>query len=259
MPLTLPRFEIPAGEFTFTFPPADAWMAYIYVVVILVFLRLILLTGPYDALIRKYAPHAGGLLRQMFRLRKITGLRGLYALGIRELFTLVMPPLFTLGFRLTLGHPGRVEWNTISEVIFGAFVIVWVILDVLRILKTRRSINALVDSRWSRPKAMKRVMSTFGWSLETLSSLANMGGEELSSEVVDPVESGWAASAAKKSWMLLKRTTKKSAIAAKDAIDSKVQKTFKSNTKMQWRLLFADMMLSFVPLSLLYLLSYLLS
>jgi len=259
MPLDLPRIEIPAGEFTFTFPPADAWMAYIYVIVVLILVRLVLLAGPYDSLIRKYAPHAGGLLRQLFRLRKITGLHGLYALGIRELATLVTPTLFAVGFRLSLGHPGRVEWNTISEIIFGAFVVVWVILDTLRILKTRRSIHALVESKWSRPKAMKRVMSTFGWSLETLSSLANLGGEELSSEVTDPVESGWASNIAKKSWKFVKSITKESAIAAKGAIDSKVQETFKEKTKMQWRLLFADLMLSLIPLSLLYILSYLVS
>ena len=259
MELAIPLIEIPAGELTFTYPPSDIWMAYIYVIVLLFLARLVLLIGPYDQLFRKYAPHAGGLLKQIFKIRKLTGLRGLYALVLRELSILVIPSLTTLGVRMSVGHPGRVGWNEQSTIIFSSFVIIWVILDFMRIFRTRRSIHAIIESKWSKPKAMKRVLSTFGWSMKRLSNLAEMGGEQITPDVTEKVRQNWGKKTVKTSVGFLKSLTGKSATAAKKVIEEKVQQEFKKGTKMQWKLFARDLAMSITPLGIIYLLSYLFS
>ena len=257
MELAIPLIEIPAGQLTFTYPPSDIWMAYIYVIAFLFLARVVLLIGPYDQLVRKYAPHAGGLFRQVLRIKKLTGLRGLYTLIIREILILGPPSLFTIGLRLSVGHPGRIGWTEESMTIFAAFVVVWVIFDFMRIFRTRRSIHAITESKWSKPKAMKRVLSTFGWSMQRLSDLAELGGEEITPDVSDKVEQHWAKKSVTTSVGYLKSLTGKSASAAKKAIEGKVQHEFKKGTKMQWKLFLIDMAMSATPLGIIYLMSHL--
>lgn len=251
--------EIPAGELTFTYPPSDIWMGYIYVIIFLFLSRIVLLIGPYDQLFRKYAPHAGGLVKQVFTIRKLTGLRGLYSLLLREFMILAAPSALTIGVRLTFGHPGSPGWSSESTTIFAAFVVIWVILDFMRIIRTRRSIHAITESKWAKPKAMKRVLSTFGWSMKRLSNLAELGGEQITPDVSEKVEEKWAKKTVKTSVGFLKSLTGKSASAAKKAIEGKVQQEFNKGTQMKWKLFFIDLAMSVTPLALIYLLSFLFS
>ena len=260
MPLDFQSLQVPAGEFTIAFPPADPWMAYLYVILILFALRLSLLGSPYVALLEKllenFSPKESrkGVWKAFRTLRKTGALKGLYWLLVLEIVTLLTPPALAISFRLILGHPGRIGWSMESQAIFIAFALVWVIADLYWIWKTRKAINTLRKSKWSDPKRMKKAMSTLGWSLNTLTSIANYAGEDLSIEIESEKESK-----SKKALRLLRKKVEKGASAAKNFLESTVQDQIKNQAGMLLLKWLRNILFSLIPLSLLYVLSYLFS
>jgi len=103
---------------------------------------------------------------------------------------------------------------------------------------------------------MTKVMTSLGWSLETLTFVANSGGETINEPIVIAEETK-VRKAARTTFNFLKSKTKETARAAKGAIEANVQQTVEKNTQMHWKKWFRDLLFSVIPLSLIYLLSYL--
>ena len=125
-------------------PPEGPWDAYVLVIIWLPLLfRLLLLARPARQAVAKVAPHAGWALKQLRDLP----IRGLRLLIFNETLALLAPPIIVLLYR-QLADP--IGWRTWEEVtLLGGTVLmfltlVWLVLDLMRIGRTRRMLLAVV-------------------------------------------------------------------------------------------------------------------
>ena len=267
MEIVSPRLDVlwptPFGDFEFTFPPADLWMGYLLVIFLLVIIRILLLIGPYDAFLRKFGGKARSWIKRVIWVKKNTGLKGIYRLLIREIIILFLPIILALSIRLSLGHPGRLPWTQASSIFFGIFVIIWIVVELHRIIKTRSAILTLADASSFTSWKIGAAIDTLGFSSLTLDRLSKLG-EDPNTKTEQEVEesTGILQSSLNAVSSGLKFGKEKVAGAAKigkDKLDGKIQKEFDKKTKTQWDYLISDMVYSGLPLSVVYYLSWILS
>ena len=124
-------------------PPSGPWAAYVLVIIwIPLILRLMFLIIPFRKAIKKLAPHTGWALKQL----KTLPVRGFGILAMNEILAFLTPPLIVLMLRFLLDPIG---WQTWSEVpligmlLLTTLVTLWIVFDLLRILRVRRMLMAI--------------------------------------------------------------------------------------------------------------------
>nr|AIF02254.1 hypothetical protein [uncultured marine group II/III euryarchaeote KM3_155_G07] len=243
----------PFGDFQFTFPPADPWMGYLLVIYFLIIIRLLLLIGPYDALLRRFGGKARSWLKRIRAVRKATGLKGLYKLVIREVIILLLPISLALSIRIFFGHPGRIPWTSKTLFFFGFFALFWIGAELTRIWKTRRSVLSIAEiSSFSSWKA-GAALDTLGLTSTALDSLSKLGEDST------PEDEEEKPGAVRGYLRALSVRVGSAASFGKGKIDQNVQDRFDKSTKTQWKLLMTDIILSVFPLAVVYLLSWILT
>ncbi len=125
-------------------PPEGPWDAYVLVIIWLPLLfRLLLLARPARQAVAKVAPHAGWALKQLRDLP----VKGLRLLIFNETLALLAPPVIVLLYRQLADPIGWRTWDEVS-LIGGAVLmfltLVWLVLDLMRIGRTRRMLLAVI-------------------------------------------------------------------------------------------------------------------
>ena len=128
------------GPFSFSVPPADAWAFYLYMVIVGFVIRYFLVMRPTLSLIQKYNPEVRNIIRAIFSIKNVFGLKGIESFLVRESFTLILPGLAALVIRLSLGNPQGVEWNDTRTYLMGGFAFLWIIAEFYRSMSTRRKV-----------------------------------------------------------------------------------------------------------------------
>lgn len=127
-----------------SFPPAGPWEAYItFIIWMPLFVRFLLLTKPFSAFIKKFAPHR----KWAFQKLKELPIRGFGLLVANEIFAFIIPPLLVFILRLFLNPFGWQEWNEVTLLGYVLLLVgltLWVIADIYRVLRIRRMLKAVL-------------------------------------------------------------------------------------------------------------------
>ncbi len=248
-----------------SFPPAGPWEAYItFIIWMPLLVRFLLLTKPFSAFIKKFAPHR----KWAFQKLKELPIKGFTLLVINEIFAFLIPPLLVFILRLFLNPFGWQDWNEVTLLGYILLIIgltIWVIADVYRVLRIRRMVKAVLKHDIN--KLRKVADAGFGirrW-LRKVSGKESKATEESSSTAI--------AKRSGKVWLgriiaarkitpagLLSSVAMSAAIEAgkvgagkiSDSIDAKLQKEFDqiANTKtttLLW-LFLRDLAMGIIPI-----------
>ncbi|MDP6098672.1 MAG: hypothetical protein QF566_00665 [Candidatus Thalassarchaeaceae archaeon] len=262
-----PILLLPLGPLVLSFPPSDIWMAYLYILALHFILRGLLLWGPYEGLLSKYGKEGKTLWKQLWRIVKATGLKGVYGLIVSEICLLILPSFLALSIRLLFGPPTS-PWPT-SQNLLIAYIILfvcWSVFEIRDIIKTRRSVNAIlhssniVNTLKLHPSVMKNMMKTFGWGREQLEGLSKMDIVNSPTETeIEPDDVGVAkkiknALKLAPQAMAVRKVTKETAKIAATKIDEKAQKEFDSILESihSWKRVGKGLALNLMPLFILY-------
>jgi len=266
-----PFILVPLGPLVLSFPPSDLWMAYLYFLALHFILRCLMLWGPYESLLTKYGKEGKTLWKQLWRIVKATGLKGVYGLIIGEILLLISPSILALTTRSFIGPPVS-PWPTSQNmlIIYLALFLCWSIFEIRDIIKTRRSVNSVLYSSnifynaLKHPGMVTSMMKTFGWGREKLDELSQM--EILNSPTDNETESDDVGVAKKikntlklaPQAMAVRKVTKETAKIAATKIDEKAQKEFNSMLESihSWKRVGKGLVLNMMPLIILYVASY---
>lgn len=233
-------FEAPLIGWNLTFPPADAWMAYWYLLGLLVLARLILLWRPIWKLKVRFFPHIKTMVSLVWDLKKTMNLEGFYTLILRELFTLLSPMIVGLLFRIFVGRPELSGWDSSQMIVFLVGMGLWCFVDISRIMRTRNGLKAILESRYTNPKLINRGLSALGWTRKTL--------ETLSGNPVDVDEEVARGNLLSRLSAKMGRLGKNAATMAKDGMDHAVNDVIKGSMKKAWRFFVVDLVMSLWPI-----------
>ena len=247
-------------------PPSGPWAAYVLVIIwIPLILRLMFLIIPFRKAIKKLAPHTGWALKQL----KTLPVRGFGILAMNEILAFLTPPLIVLMLRFLLDPIG---WQTWSEVpligmlLLTTLVTLWIVFDLLRILRVRRMLMAI--DRYDVNKLRKIAdagLGVRGWLRKFSNRKKNEENQESTSERVAKKSLRiWAGRAIMAGRLTPQGLLGSLAIGAaveaartgagkiSDRIDEKMQEEFdkiaKVNTKTLLSLLIRDLAMGILPL-----------
>ena len=248
------------------FPPEGPWSAYVLVVIWLPLLvRVLFLLFPFRRAIARLAPHAGWAFKALRELP----IRGIGLLVTNEIIAFTIPPLVVFMLRVFFDPIGWQTWNevpTLGFFILLILVIVWLVLDFLRIARVRRMLKAIEKHDIERMQKLADAgLKTRKW-LRRFSGRDKKGNKE-----ADHARSSIAKSSARR-WgrrvLLTRKITpagllgsvalsasvelaKSGAGKLSDVVDSRLQKEFDNiahtNTKTLMVLLARDLMMGVVP------------
>jgi hypothetical protein len=146
-----------------SFPPINAWDAYILFLLVPMLMRIILLSRPFIRVTKQLAPHGGWFFK---RLKELP-IRGMGLLAFNEILAFFLPMLLVLVLRMASDPLG---WQTWDETpILGLVLIIvagllWIGLDILRIARIRRMLSAIEKQNIERlRKAADAGLGARGW------------------------------------------------------------------------------------------------
>lgn len=262
-----PFLLVPFGPLVLSFPPSDLWMAYLYVLALHFILRVLMLWGPYEGLLIKYGKEGKTLLTQMWRIVKATGLKGVYGLIFSEILLLIFPSIIALSTRFLIGPPES-PWPNSQNLLIACLSLfaVWSFFEIRDIIKTRRSVNAILHSSnifydaLKHPGMVKNMMRTFGWGREKLDDLSQMEIVNSPTEMEGESDDGGVVKKIKNALklapqaMAVRKVTKETAKIAAAKIDERAQKQFDLILESihSWKRVGKGLALNLIPLIILY-------
>lgn len=249
-------------------PPNGPWSAYVLVIIWLpLVFRIMFLLFPFRRALARLVPHTKWALKALRELP----IRGIGLLVTNEIIAFTIPPLIVLTLRMFLDPIG---WRTWSEVpatglaLLALMVIVWLMLDFLRIARVRRMLKAIEKHDIEK---MKKLADA---GIKTRKWLRRFSGHDKKKKADSAGDPGTAiATSSAKRWgrrvLLTRRITpagllgsvafsasvqlaKSGAGKLSDAVDNRLQKEFdnlaQTNTRTLLVLLVRDLLMGVLPL-----------
>ena len=247
-----------------SFPPASPYEAYIYMLIIPFFLRLILVLPPLIDIVQKYSPDRM-ILWQAINSMKI---KGLWLIIFNEVLALFLPFILALYARTLFDPIGWTGWEeTPTEAIYALIAagVVWLFGDFLRVTRTRRLMRSVSERNRIMVKvAAKGIVKARGvlGFLEKLS----IGGESrqeqdpLNEEIMEDQESkksfigsllNLGGSAGQKGAGVADAAlgvVRDKATELTNKMDDQIQKGIQHQTKVAIKLLIRDLVMSIAPI-----------
>ena len=175
-----------------------------------------------------------------------------------------MPIILALSIRILFGHPGRLTWTNESAIFFGIFGIIWIVVEFLRIQKTRGAILTIAEDKMYKSWRMGAALDTLGFSSKALAWLSGLEGDsntkpeqEVKEESTGILKS--SLNAVSSGWKFGRKKVGTAAKFGKNKLDANLQNKFDDKTKTQWDLLISDVVYSTLPLVVVYFLSWVLT
>ena len=249
-------------------PPDGPWSAYVLVIIWLPLLfRIMFLLFPFRRALARLVPHTKWALKALRELP----IRGIGLLVANEVIAFTIPPLVVLTLRFFFDPIG---WRTWSEVpatglaLLALLVVVWLILDFLRIARVRRMLKGI------EKHDIEKMQKLADAGIKTRKWLRRFSGQDRKKkvEIADDPGTAIATSSAKR-WgrriLLTRRITpagllgrvalsasvqlaKTGAGKLSDAVDNRLQREFdniaQTNTKTLLVLLVRDLLMGVLPI-----------
>lgn len=123
-------------------PPQNIWESYILFLFIPMILRIILLVKPFLIVTKQLIPHGEWAFKKIKQLP----IKGYGLLAFNELLAFFIPLLIVFVFRISsdpLGWPNWEQTNYFGMVVVVLFTLIWIFLDLSRIIRVRNMLNAI--------------------------------------------------------------------------------------------------------------------
>ena len=249
-------------------PPDGPWSAYVLVIIWLpLLLRIMFLLFPFRRALARLVPHTKWALKALRELP----IRGVGLLVANEIIAFTIPPMVVLTLRFFFDPIG---WRTWSEVpatglaLLALLVVVWLILDFLRIARVRRMLKAI------EKHDIEKMQKLADAGMKTRKWLRRFSGQDKKKKAESTDDPGTAiATSSVKRWgrriLLTRRITpagllgsvalsasvqlaKTGAGKLSDAVDNRLQKEFdnlaQTNTRTLLVLLVRDLLMGVLPI-----------
>lgn len=249
-------------------PPDGPWSAYVLVIIWLpLLLRIMFLLFPFRRALARLVPHTKWALKALRELP----IRGIGLLVANEIIAFTIPPMVVLTLRFFFDPIG---WRTWSEVpatglaLLALLVVVWLILDFLRIARVRRMLKAI------EKHDIEKMQKLADAGMKTRKWLRRFSGQDKKKKADSADDPGTAiATSSAKRWgrriLLTRKITpagllgsvalsasvqlaKSGAGKLSDAVDNRLQKEFdniaQTNTKTLLVLLARDLLMGVLPI-----------
>ena len=131
------------------FPPGNVWELYILFLLIPGIMRVVLLAKPFLSVTKQLAPHGGWVLK---RLKELP-VKGYTLLALNEVLSFSLPILVVLLFRFWTDPLGWSSWdetNWLGMFLLICLAILWLLVDLYRILRVRRMLRTIEKQNIAR-------------------------------------------------------------------------------------------------------------
>ncbi len=249
-------------------PPDGPWSAYVLVIVWLPLLfRIMFLLFPFRRALARLVPHTKWALKALRELP----IRGIGLLVANEVIAFTIPPVVVLTLRLFFDPIGWRTWSEVSATglaFLALLVVVWLILDFLRIARVRRMLKAI------EKHDIEKMQKLADAGIKTRKWLRRFSGQDKKKKAESADDPGTAiATSSAKRWgrriLLTRRITpagllgsvalsasvqlaKTGAGKLSDAVDNRLQKEFdniaQTNTRTLLLLLVRDLLMGVLPI-----------
>ena len=250
-------------------PPDGPWSAYVLVIIWLpLLLRIMFLLFPFRRALARLVPHTKWALKALRELP----IRGIGLLVANEIIAFTIPPLVVLTLRLFFDPIGWRSWSEVPATglaFLALLVLIWLMLDFLRIARVRRMLKAIEKHDIEK---MKKLADA---GIKTRKWLRRFSGQDKKkkSESADEDPGTAIATSSAKRWgrriLLTRKITpagllgsvalsasvqlaKSGAGKLSDAVDNRLQKEFdniaQTNTKTLLVLLVRDLLMGVLPI-----------
>ena len=152
-------------------PPASPYEAYLLLLVIPFFFRLVMVVPPLFDIISKFGGDAKWFLARIREIR----VKGLAMLVVNEILALFLPFLLAIYARTKFDPVGWPDWETTPDLAFWlliGFAILWLYIDLLRVARTRRLLRAVGEQNRFIAKAAVHVAAKTRGALDYLRLLS---------------------------------------------------------------------------------------
>ena len=125
-----------------SFPPKNIWETYILFLFIPMILRAFLLFNPFIKVTKQLIPHGEWALKKIKQLP----IKGYGLLAFNEFLAFFIPMLVVFIFRISSDPLGWSNWNETNYfgiIIVIVFTLIWIFLDLLRIIRVKNMLNAI--------------------------------------------------------------------------------------------------------------------
>ena len=132
-------------------PPASPYEAYLLLLIIPFFFRMVMVVPPLFDIISKFGGDAKWFIARIREIR----VKGLGLLILNEILALLLPFLLAVYARTKFDPVGWPDWNTTPDLAFWllvAFAVLWLYVDLLRVARTRRLLRAVGEKIGLLPK-----------------------------------------------------------------------------------------------------------
>ena len=137
-------------------PPASPYEAYLLLLIIPFFFRMVMVIPPLFDIISKFGGDAKWFIARIREIR----VKGLGLLILNEILALLLPFLLAVYARTKFDPVGWPDWNTTPALAFWllvAFAVLWLYVDLLRVARTRRLLRAVGEQNRFIAKAAVHV------------------------------------------------------------------------------------------------------
>ncbi len=152
-------------------PPESPYEAYLLLLVIPFFFRIIMVIPPLFDIISKFGGDAKWFVARIREIR----VKGLGMLILNEILALILPFLLAIYARTKFDPVGWPDWNTTPDLAFWllvAFAVLWLYVDLLRVARTRRLLQAVGQRNRFIAKAAVHVAAKTRGALDYLRLLS---------------------------------------------------------------------------------------
>ena len=137
-------------------PPASPYEAYLLLLIIPFFFRMVMVIPPLFDIISKFGGDAKWFIARIREIR----VKGLGLLILNEILALLLPFLLAVYARTKFDPVGWPDGNTTPDMAFWllvAFAVLWLYVDLLRVARTRRLLRAVGEQNRFIAKAAVHV------------------------------------------------------------------------------------------------------
>ncbi|MED5486082.1 MAG: hypothetical protein VYB40_00055 [Candidatus Thermoplasmatota archaeon] len=252
-------------------PPESAYEAYLLILVIPFFFRIVLVVPPLLDITSKFGGDARWFIGRIREIR----VKGLPMLIINEILALFLPFVLAIYARTKFDPVGWPDWDSTPQMAFWlllAVAFIWLYADLLRVARTRRLLRAVSEKNRFIAKAAVQIAASTRGALDYLRLLSPLdmhsdirNADAVMEGTVDPKEEPENEPIIEKFGRFLKdralvvaetvsERIRGKAQQVSEKFDSRIEESVESHAGTSLVLLMRDIVMSLTPIAVLVLL-----
>jgi len=235
-------------------------VSYAYLIIIAFIFRALFIVIPLIRIAIRY--YRKGMLKKVFKLKRITKLKGIEGFILTEILVMLSPGALALIFRFGfLGSPPELIWNHLQLLLACAVGILWLAYDIRETMKVRNSLNTVL-LWYENPNKVSKILDDILWTRERLGEVSKWEIETERESEIDVDETpiakvgNFITSRFESVKAAMKSTIKEGARIGAERIDttlqSRVDEVVSDSPPRQYKSFFSDLIMNAIPLIVIY-------